>query len=144
MILKSIIEIPEGSFDKIEIKDGVPIVDRRLTLPMPVNYGFIPGTLEPDQDPLDAFCLSLDSLKTGQEVRLKIVGVFKCLDQGIQDNKVFGTLVGEKFSDITILKNLATVGDYLLNYKKGFEVLGYINYNPDVYIFKKLKRDLKA
>ena len=54
-----IIEVPVGGepvkyeFDK---KSGALFVDRILHTPMryPANYGFVPHTLSPDGDPLDA------------------------------------------------------------------------------------------
>jgi len=137
---KAIIEIPEGSLEKIEIKDGVPKIDRILTIPNPVAYGFIPDTLAEDGDALDIFVISNKLLNTSDEVEVKIVGAFKCTDQGVIDNKLVAVMSNEKTDDLTILKNLAQIGDYLLNYKPGFVINGYINYNPDVYFWKKLER----
>ena len=66
--LNVIIEVPVGGepvkyeFDK---KSGALFVDRILHTPMryPANYGFVPHTLSPDGDPLDA-------LHTGAELRV--------------------------------------------------------------------------
>jgi len=59
-----IIEVPVGGepvkyeFDK---KSGALFVDRILHTPMryPANYGFVPHTLSPDGDPLDALVPSI-------------------------------------------------------------------------------------
>ena len=61
--LNVIIEVPVGGepvkyeFDK---KSGALFVDRILHTPMryPANYGFIPHTLSPDGDPLDALVVA--------------------------------------------------------------------------------------
>ncbi len=58
-----IIEVPLGGepvkyeFDK---KSGALFVDRILHTPMryPANYGFVPHTLSPDGDPLDALVIA--------------------------------------------------------------------------------------
>ena len=61
--LNVIIEVPIGGepvkyeFDKAS---GALFVDRILHTPMryPANYGFVPHTLSPDGDPLDALVIS--------------------------------------------------------------------------------------
>ena len=61
--LNVIIEVPVGGepvkyeFDK---KSGALFVDRILHTPMryPANYGFVPHTLSPDGDPLDALVIA--------------------------------------------------------------------------------------
>ena len=58
-----VIEVPVGGepvkyeFDK---KSGALFVDRILHTPMryPANYGFVPHTLSPDGDPLDALVIA--------------------------------------------------------------------------------------
>lgn len=129
MKLKAVIEIPEGSQDKIEVKDGVAKVDRIVTIPYPVNYGFIPDTLAEDGDPLDIFVISKNPLKTLDNVDVTVLGVFQCTDQNIADDKVFATLSDEKFDYITLMNNMAQIGNFLLNYKEGFKVNGYKSLN---------------
>src|SRR3546814_13486107 len=61
--LNVIIEVPVGGepvkyeFDK---KSGALFVDRILHTPMryPANYGFVPHTLSPDGDPIDALVVA--------------------------------------------------------------------------------------
>ncbi len=61
--LNVVIEVPVGGepvkyeFDK---KSGALFVDRILHTPMryPANYGFVPHTLSPDGDPLDALVIA--------------------------------------------------------------------------------------
>lgn len=121
------IEMPEGTNQKIEIKNGVPIVDRILSLNVPANYGYYPGIISKDGDPLDCFVVSKNPLKTADIVEALVLGQFLCTDQDVEDNKLFAVKADEKFDQITILKNMAQIGDYLLNYKPGFKVLGYKN-----------------
>ena len=67
--LNVIIEVPVGGepvkyeFDK---KSGALFVDRILHTPMryPANYGFVPHTLSPDGDPLDALVIARSPLRT--------------------------------------------------------------------------------
>jgi len=129
--MKAIIEIPEGSTDKIEIKDGTATIDRILDTPVPVSYGFIPETKAEDGDPLDVFVVSNVFLNTFDEVEVSILGMFLCTDQGIQDNKLFAVVAGEKQKG-HILKSMAEIGDYLMNYKEGFKVLGYKEFKNKV------------
>ena len=55
--MNAVIEVPEDGYVKYEIDKatGLPRVDRILHTPMayPANYGYFPGTLGDDGDPLD-------------------------------------------------------------------------------------------
>lgn len=127
MKLTAIIEMPEGTTDKIEVKNGSPIVDRVISIPVPANYGFIPNTMAADGDPKDIFVVSQVPLKTMDQVEVKVIGEFLCTDQGVEDNKLFALKANEEFDKLTVLKNMTQIGDYLLNYKPGFKILGYKN-----------------
>ena len=54
-VVEAIIEIPNGSRNKFEIKDGTIKLDRVLysSMSYPAEYGFIDNTLAKDGDPLD-------------------------------------------------------------------------------------------
>jgi len=73
--LNVIIEVPVGGepvkyeFDKAS---GALLVDRILHTPMryPANYGFIPHTLSPDGDPLDALVIAPAPYNPGSVVRV--------------------------------------------------------------------------
>ena len=110
------------STKKIEIKDGKPVVDRVLNVPVPISYGYIPGTLAEDGDALDIFVISNKYLNTGDLVQVRIIGMFECLDQGVSDNKILAVIEGESCNE-TICGS--QVANYLLNYKSGFELLGW-------------------
>ena len=74
--LNVIIEVPVGGepvkyeFDK---KSGALFVDRILHTPMryPANYGFVPHTLSPDGDPLDALVIARSPFIPGCVVRVR-------------------------------------------------------------------------
>lgn len=123
--MKVLIEMPMGTDQKIEVKNGIPIVDRVLNMTVPANYGYIPNTLAEDGDPVDAFVISRKDLKTLDTVDVEIIGIYECLDQGVPDNKLLTKAKGEKYTDNEILSEMVRVGHYLLNYKPGFEVTNY-------------------
>lgn len=123
--MKVLIEMPMGTDKKIEVKDGVPTVDRVLKMVVPTNYGYIPNTLAEDGDPVDAFVISKKDLKTLDLVDVEIIGIYECFDQGIPDNKLLTKVKGEKYTDNEILSEMVRVGHYLLNYKEGFKVTDY-------------------
>lgn len=87
-----LIEIPVGSGVKYEVdkETGVLFVDRILYTSMvyPFNYGFIPGTLEEDGDPVDVLVISYDPLVPGSVIRAKPVGVLETEDEKGFDAKV--------------------------------------------------------
>ena len=78
--LNVVIEVPVGGepvkyeFDK---KSGALFVDRILHTPMryPANYGFVPHTLSPDGDPLDALVIARSPFIPGCVVRVRPIAV---------------------------------------------------------------------
>ncbi|MEM4718014.1 MAG: inorganic diphosphatase [Desulfurococcaceae archaeon] len=87
-----LIEIPLGSGVKYEIDKeiGVLFVDRILYTSMvyPFNYGFIPGTLEEDGDPVDVLVVSSDPLVPGSVISVKPIGVLETQDEKGLDAKI--------------------------------------------------------
>eukprot|EP01037_Dinobryon_pediforme_P002668 gene2668-2707_t len=88
-----VIEIPQGSNVKYELdKDsGAIMVDRFLFTPMayPAAYGFIPGTIADDGDPVDAMVLTPPSaLVPGCVIRARPIGVLLMSDEAGQDEKL--------------------------------------------------------
>lgn len=124
--MKAVVEMPMGTSNKWEIKkDGKLVIDRVLKMPVPVNYGFIPGTLCEDGDALDVFIISDREYAPGDQAQIDVIGLFTCKDQGVGDDKVLAKLRGAKLSQNEILSHMCRVGHYLLNYKSGFEILDY-------------------
>jgi len=86
------VEIPKGSRNKYEYNpdDGLFYLDRMLfsAVHYPADYGFIPGTLAEDGDPLDALVLVGEATFPGCMIRSKPVGVFDMWDEKGPDKKI--------------------------------------------------------
>lgn len=91
-LVRAIIEIPKGSANKIEYDGelGLFRLDRSLYSPMhyPGDYGFIPGTLAEDNDPLDVLVLVSEPSFTGCLIEVRPVGVLNMVDREESDQKV--------------------------------------------------------
>ena len=87
-----VMEIPQGSILKIEWdrKRAAFMLDRvePAIFAKPVNYGFIPQTLDDDGDELDVLLVCDEPGPTGVWMEAKIVGVLKFEDDGEMDHKV--------------------------------------------------------
>jgi inorganic pyrophosphatase len=87
-----VIEIPRGSKVKYELdrESGLLYVDRILysSVVYPHNYGFIPQTLDEDQDPLDVLVLMQEPVQPFSFLKAKPIGVLEMIDQGEQDDKI--------------------------------------------------------
>ena len=91
--LNVIIEVPVGGepvkyeFDKAS---GALFVDRILHTPMryPANYGFVPHTLSPDGDPLDALVIARSPFVPGSVVRVRPIAVLNLEDEHGGDEKL--------------------------------------------------------
>ncbi len=90
--INAIIDIPEGSFLKIEYNRNLGIfeIDRvePNVFPKPVNYGFIPQTKDTDGDELDVFVVCDEPIPTGVRVKAKVLGIFNFEDDGEMDYKI--------------------------------------------------------
>jgi inorganic pyrophosphatase len=87
-----IVEIPKNSSNKYEYdgKLGVFRLDRALYSPLhyPGDYGFIPGTLAEDGDPLDVLALVGEASFPGVLISVRPIGVLEMLDQKQPDQKI--------------------------------------------------------
>lgn len=100
--LNVIIEVPVGGepvkyeFDK---KSGALFVDRILHTPMryPCNYGFVPHTLSPDGDPLDALVVARSPFVPGCVVRVRPIAVLFLEDEAGGDEKLLCVPVDATF-----------------------------------------------
>ena len=86
------IEIPMNSSVKYEYDEdaGVIRVDRFLYTAMvyPFNYGFIPGTLEEDGDPVDVLVVTSQPVYPGTVMEVKPIGVLITEDEEGPDSKI--------------------------------------------------------
>ncbi len=91
-LVTAVVEIPQGSVNKYEYDKTLHVfrLDRNLFSPVhyPGDYGFIPRTLAKDGDPLDILILGDAPSFPGCVLIARPVGLFRMLDQGIEDEKV--------------------------------------------------------
>lgn len=88
-----IIEIPKDAEPvkyEVEKASGAIFVDRILSTPMryPCNYGYMPGTLGGDGDPLDALVILPLPLVPGSVIRCHPVGMLHMVDEAGRDEKL--------------------------------------------------------
>lgn len=92
MEIEVVVEIPKGSRNKYEIDHatGELWLDRHLftATSYPADYGFIPGTLAGDGDPLDALVLLDEPTVPGCHIKARAIGVFWMRDEAGPDAKV--------------------------------------------------------
>jgi inorganic pyrophosphatase len=90
--VNTVVEIPQGSFLKIEWdrKRAAFMLDRvePAIYAKPVNYGFIPQTLDEDGDELDTLVVCAEPIPTGVWLEAKIIGIMIFEDDGEADHKV--------------------------------------------------------
>ena len=90
--INTVVEIPKGSSHKVEFdrERKLMVVDRSepQIFAKPVNYGFIPGTLDEDGDALDTLIVTDEPLPTNVYLAAEVVGIMEFEDGGEIDHKV--------------------------------------------------------
>jgi inorganic pyrophosphatase len=90
--VRMIVEIPKGSSNKYEYDGDLDMfrLDRALYSPMhyPGDYGFIPGTLADDGDPLDVLTLMQQPTFTGCLMSVRPVAILNLRDESEGDAKI--------------------------------------------------------
>src|SRR5438477_8136779 len=109
--VEAIVEIPRGSRNKYEFDQdtGTIRLDRVLfsAVHYPGDYGFIPGTLSPDGDPLDVLILVEEPTFPGCRVRVRLIGVLLMQDDQGGDEKLLGVPVADpRFAEVADLVDL--------------------------------------
>lgn len=94
--IQCVVEIPKGSSVKYEIEPTkgevvTPVRELARNYKYPFNYGFIPKTLEQDGDPMDVCIIGCDRLEPLTHVLCRVLGCFKTVDNGEQDDKIIVT-----------------------------------------------------
>src|SRR5690606_23503 len=99
MNLDMVVEIPQGSRNKYEMdhRTGRIRLDRTLftSTQYPADYGFFPGTMAEDGDPLDAMVPLEQPSFPGCVVRVRPVAVFWMRDEKGPDAKVLCMPAGD-------------------------------------------------
>ena len=87
-----VIDIPKGSAHKIEFdrERKIMVLDRVEPgiFAKPVNYGFIPATLDDDGDELDVLFVTDEPMTTGVVSEATVIGVLEFEDDSEMDHKV--------------------------------------------------------
>ena len=95
----AVIEISKGSKMKYEFdkQTGLLRLDRVLhtSTHYPANYGFIPRTYAPDNDPLDVLVLCSEKIESMVLAECYPIGVITMLDNGAADDKIIAIHVGD-------------------------------------------------
>ena len=93
-IVNVLVEIPMNSSVKYEFDKELCIVkvDRFLYTSMtyPFNYGFVPGTLEEDGDPVDVLVISREAVFPGTVIEVRPIALLEMEDEEGPDSKVIG------------------------------------------------------
>ena len=115
-VFSVMIEIPKGSRNKYEYDPERRVVkfDRMLFSAMhyPSDYGFFPGTLAKDGDPLDALVLVWEPTFPGCLIDVKPIGVFKMRDEKGPDEKILCVPISDPLWNH--IEKLADVPPHLL------------------------------
>lgn len=119
-IVNVIIEIRKNERNKYEFdkETGRLFLDRvnGTTLGYPSDYGYIPGTLCEDGDPLDALLIIDESVPHGTVVPARPIGVLYFEDDGEMDEKLIVVPADDISKDH--IKDLDDLGE---NFKKVIE-----------------------
>jgi inorganic pyrophosphatase len=123
-----VVEIPQGSRNKYEMDHGTGLIrlDRMLftSTRYPLDYGFIPGTLAEDGDPLDVLIMLDEPTFPGCCVLVRPVAVFWMRDEHGPDAKIFSVPAHDpRVAAITDLNDIPThltaeIGHFFDIYKK--------------------------
>ncbi len=127
-IVNMITEVPKDCKVKYELdkETGLLRVDRFLysAVHYPGNYGFIPGTLAEDNDPLDVLALSPLPVYPLSISKVKVIGMIKMSDDKGKDDKIIAVhLHDPRYSEWDSLKDvpkhfLLEIQDFFQIYKK--------------------------
>lgn len=118
-------EITSGSKLKLEFDEYTKEMrlDRIVPIPYPANYGYAPGTLAADGDPIDVFVLG-EPLPPGIMTVVVPVAAIEYLDGGVQDPKIVAIVKGAEMPTPEALEDkIAEIKQFLRAYKAGGEVL---------------------
>ncbi len=113
-VVNTVVEIPEGSMLKVEWdrERAVFMLDRvePSIFAKPVNYGFIPQTLDEDGDELDTLVVCDEPIQTGVWLETKVLGVLKFEDDGEVDDKIVVVPVDDRNTG-DVINSLEDLGE---------------------------------
>ncbi len=119
-VVNLVIEIQRGGRNKYELdkSTGALVLDRVNGVHMgyPTDYGYVPGTLCDDGDPIDGLLVIDESVPPGIVVPARPLGVLFMVDDGENDEKLI--LVPAKDISKDHIKSVNDLGD---NFKRAVE-----------------------
>jgi inorganic pyrophosphatase len=126
--LNAVVEIPRGSRNKYEYDPGLGLfrLDRVLyaAVHYPTAYGFIPGTLAGDGDPLDVLVTTTEPTFSGCLIVVRPVALLRLRDEKSVDDKVLSVPVQDPlYAGVESLQDLPHhhargVEHFFLTYKE--------------------------
>ncbi|WP_230145299.1 MULTISPECIES: inorganic diphosphatase [unclassified Pedobacter] len=144
-LVQAIIESPKGSRQKFdyEPKSNIFILSKLLPAGMvfPFDFGFLPGTVGEDGDPLDIVVISELKNFTGCAVECRIIGGIKAQQRErngktIRNDRFIAIAnISTAYAKINSLKDLPSglltaIEEFFVNYnkqaEKSFDILGHI------------------
>jgi len=139
----AVIEIPKGGKKKYELdkETGLLRLDRVLftSTHYPANYGFIPGTLSQDHDPLNVLVLCQECLDPMVVVECYPVGVLKMIDEDEEDEKIIAIPKGDP--SLNLYQDLSELPPHQFQeIKHFFEVYKFLE-NKVTYVEEILNRE---
>ncbi|MCD6478930.1 MAG: inorganic diphosphatase [Candidatus Diapherotrites archaeon] len=117
-VVNAVIEIPKHSNVKYEVhkKTGVISVSRFLytATTYPFNYGFIPETLENDNDPIDIMVISEEAVVPGCIIEVRPIGMLVTEDENGIDNKIIAVPAEKIDPTYRRIKDIKHLDDHVL------------------------------
>jgi inorganic pyrophosphatase len=111
-VINTVIEIPKWSTLKIEWNRKLAVFELDRVEPSifakPVNYGFIPQTLDEDGDELDTLVITNDPIPTGVYLKARVIGVLNFEDDGEMDHKIVCTPADDRNTG-DFIKNISDI-----------------------------------
>ena len=119
-IVRAVVEIPKEASNKYEFDPSLGLfkLSRALYSPMhyPGDYGFIPGTIAEDRDPLDVLMLVASPSFTGCLFYVRPIGVLDLMDGEDHDHKILAVPVHDPRQ-----KEVQAVGDVSSHVRREIE-----------------------
>lgn len=127
----AIIEIPIGSTAKYEYRPGLEIIEvdrfNYTAFSFPFNYGFIPGTMSEDKDPIDIVVIASQPIAQGCLAQVRLLGTLLTEDEEGIDPKIIALPKGKVdpfYKEVETLDDLpAIVKDRIKNFYENYKSL---------------------
>lgn len=100
---------------ELDKESGALFVDRFMQTAMfyPCNYGFIPGTLSNDGDPIDVLVISNHPVVAGSVIKSRPIGVLMMEDESGMDEKIIAVPVSKVDISFDSIKELEDINPLL-------------------------------